>query len=57
MRLTADAQKTYDFVAALYQAKFRFDKLVPWLRNQGCQVWCVIMFLDFPMILRRLWMR
>src|ERR1700690_1081089 len=33
-RLTANAQETYAFVAALYEAKqFSFDKLVPWLRN------------------------
>ena len=33
-RLTADAQKTYVFVAALYEAnRFGFDKLVPWLRG------------------------
>src|ERR1700690_3690941 len=33
-RLTADAEETYAFVAALYEAKqFSFDKLVPWLRN------------------------
>lgn len=31
--LTADAEKTYVFVANLYKAnQFRFDKLVPWLR-------------------------
>jgi death-on-curing protein len=33
-RLTADAEETYAFVAALYEAnQFRFDKLVPWLRS------------------------
>jgi death on curing protein len=33
-RLTADAQETYVFVAALYRAnQFTFDKLVAWLRN------------------------
>ena len=33
-RLTADANQTYAFVAALYEAnQFRFDKLVPWLRS------------------------
>ena len=33
-RLTADAQETYVFVAALYEAsQFSFDKLVPWLRG------------------------
>jgi death-on-curing protein len=33
-RLTADAQETYAFVAALYAAtQFSFDKLVPWLRD------------------------
>lgn len=32
-RLTAGAQKTQDFVLALYEAnQFRFDKLVPWLK-------------------------
>ena len=31
---TADAQGTYDFVAALYDAnRFNFDNLVPWLRK------------------------
>ena len=34
VRLTADAEETYAFVAALYEAnQFRFEKLVPWLRN------------------------
>jgi death-on-curing protein len=33
-RLTADAQETYSFIAALYKAnQFTFDKLVPWLRR------------------------
>jgi death-on-curing protein len=33
-RLTADAEETYTFVAALYEAsQFNFDKLVPWLRT------------------------
>jgi death on curing protein len=33
-RLTADAEETYAFVAALYEAnQFRFDKLVPWLHG------------------------
>lgn len=33
-RLTADADETHAFVAALYEAnEFRFDKLVPWLRT------------------------
>ena len=33
-RLTADAQETYVFVAALYEAgQFSFDKLVSWLRS------------------------
>ena len=37
-RLTADAQQTYVFVAALYDAsQFRFDKLVPWLRDHVTQ--------------------
>lgn len=31
-RLTADAQETYAFIAALYEAnQFSFSKLVPWL--------------------------
>src|SRR5579862_666268 len=35
VRLTADAQETYNFVAGLYEAnQFRFDKLVPWLRDR-----------------------
>src|SRR6202166_188445 len=34
VRLTADAQQTYVFVAALYEAnQFIFNKLVPWLRS------------------------
>jgi len=37
-RLTADAEETYSFVAALYEAgQFRFDQLVPWLRDQVTQ--------------------
>jgi death-on-curing protein len=33
-RLTADAQRTQDFVLALYErSQFTFDKLVPWLRK------------------------
>ena len=33
-RLTAGAEPTYVFVSALYEAnQFRFDKLVPWLRD------------------------
>ena len=33
LRLTADAEETYVFVADLYKAnQFRFEKLVPWLR-------------------------
>ncbi|MGO9274031.1 MAG: type II toxin-antitoxin system death-on-curing family toxin [Terriglobia bacterium] len=33
-RLTADAEETYAFIAALYEAnQFTFDKLVPWLRR------------------------
>jgi death-on-curing protein len=32
-RFTADAEETYAFVAALYEAnRFSFDQLVPWLR-------------------------
>src|SRR5260370_36077107 len=37
-RITADAQETYVFVAALYEAnQFSFDKLVPWLRSHVTQ--------------------
>jgi death-on-curing protein len=37
-RLTADAQETYVFVAALYEASQpSFDKLVPWLRSHVTQ--------------------
>src|SRR5216684_2264620 len=37
-RLTAEAQETYVFVAALYEAnQFSFDKLVPWLRSHVTQ--------------------
>ena len=37
-RLTADAEETYAFVAALYQAgQFSFDQLVPWLRDHVTQ--------------------
>jgi death-on-curing protein len=33
-RLTPDAEVTFAFVAALYEAnQFKFEKLVPWLRN------------------------
>ena len=33
-RLTACAEETYAFVAALYEAnEFSFDRLVPWLRD------------------------
>src|SRR6202047_1222884 len=33
-RLTADAEETYAFVAALYEAgQFSFDRLVPWLHD------------------------
>src|SRR5260370_29569348 len=36
--LTADAQETYVFIAALYDAnQFSFDKLVPWLRSHVTQ--------------------
>jgi death-on-curing protein len=32
--LAADAEETYVFVTGLYEAnQFRFEKLVPWLRN------------------------
>lgn len=35
-RLTADAQETYVFVAALYEAnQFSFDRLVAWLRSHA----------------------
>jgi death-on-curing protein len=38
VRLTADAQETYVFVAALSDAnQFNFDKLVPWLRSHVTQ--------------------
>lgn len=38
MRLTADAEETYAFVAALYEAsQFNFDQLVPWLRDHVTQ--------------------
>jgi death on curing protein len=38
VRLTADSEETYAFVAALYEAnQFRFDKLVPWLRSHVTQ--------------------
>src|SRR5579862_336820 len=34
-RLNADAQEVYVFIAGLYEAnQFRFDKLVPWLRDR-----------------------
>ena len=37
-RLTADAEETCAFVAALYDAnQFSFDKLVPWLRRHVVQ--------------------
>ena len=37
-RLTAEAQETYIFVAALYEAnQFSFDRLVPWLRRHVTQ--------------------
>jgi death on curing protein len=37
-RLTADADQTYAFIAALYEAnQFRFDKLIPWLRSHMTQ--------------------
>ena len=37
-RLTANAQETYTFVAALYEAsQFSFDTLVPWLRSRVTQ--------------------
>ena len=37
-RLTAGAQQTYVFIAALYETnEFNFDKLVPWLRSHVTQ--------------------
>jgi death-on-curing protein len=37
-RLTANAQETYDFVAALYKVnQFSLDMLVPWLRSHVTQ--------------------
>src|SRR6266699_388644 len=37
-RLTADAEETYSFVAALHEAnQFSFGKLVPWLRSHVTQ--------------------
>jgi len=37
-RLTADAQETYVFAAALYEgSQLSFDKLVPWLRSHVTQ--------------------
>jgi death-on-curing protein len=37
-RLTADAEETYAFVAALYEAnQFSFDQLIPWLRDHVTQ--------------------
>ena len=33
-RITADAQQTYAFITALYETnQFRFERLVPWLRD------------------------
>jgi len=33
-RFTADAEETFAFIAALYEAnRFSFDQLVPWLRD------------------------
>jgi death on curing protein len=38
VHLTADAEETYAFIAALYEAnQFSFDKLVPWLRDHVTQ--------------------
>jgi death-on-curing protein len=38
LRFTADAQETYDFVAAHYEAnQFSFGSLVPWLRDHVMQ--------------------
>ncbi len=37
-RIMADAQQTFDFVDALYEAnQFGFDQLVPWLRHAVAQ--------------------
>jgi death on curing protein len=37
-RLTADAEETYAFVAAIYDTnQFSFDQLVPWLRRHVVQ--------------------
>src|SRR5579863_7479341 len=34
IRLTADAEETYQFILVLYEAgTFRFENLVPWLRS------------------------
>jgi death on curing protein len=34
VRLSADAQETYDFLAGLYERnQFNFEQLVPWLRK------------------------
>lgn len=36
VRLTANAEQTYTFIASLYDAnQFRFEKLVPWLRKHA----------------------
>jgi hypothetical protein len=36
--ITADAELTYAFVAALYEGnRFSFDNLVPWLRDHVMQ--------------------
>jgi death-on-curing protein len=38
VKLTADAEETYDFIAGLYQAnEFWFDRLVAWLRKNAEQ--------------------
>ncbi len=38
MRLTADAQETYRFIARLHRrGRFRFDRLIPWLRSHVTQ--------------------
>src|SRR5580658_1292102 len=34
VRIAADAEETYAFIAALYEgSQFNFDNLAPWLRN------------------------
>ena len=36
VRLTPDAEETFAFISALYEAnQFSFDKIVPWLRRRA----------------------